>query len=218
MRIRLLALAALAALIPATAPALSLDSVEFNDGTGFKAFTSCPNGVCDLALGTHSNIVIRINQNQAGDSMSAYVVNVQGTAGGLEALPFSDLFDSDGDLVGDTPVDVTCKVRATADSNCGANFLGPLPPGSRPNNNVIFGVAEIFAADVTADITVFSRLDLNAITPGATMLLASSSSLVTPGGEIGIGGIGFRVIPEPGTVLLLGAGLAGLALQGRKRA
>lgn len=211
MRFRTLALAAILALAPAAAPAITL---QYNlNGAGFTDF---PSGtLVPVGLGSHE-IQIRIAPG-AGNSISGYLLNFEGTAGGAVASLFSDPFDSDGDGSPDTNVDVTCKTgRAAADTNCGAAFIFN-NPGTV--NDVLFGLAEVLSSNVSANLVAVSRIVLNATQAGATFKLGSSSS-ITDGNlvEQSVGGLGFEVIPEPGTALLMGLGLAGLGVARRRSA
>jgi len=208
MRFRTLALATMLALAPAAAPAITL---QYNlDGAGFQTF---PTGtLVPVSLGNHE-IQIRIAPG-AGESISGYLLNFEGTAGGAEASPFLDPFDSDGDGTPDTNVNVTCKAgRAGADTNCGAAFVF----GGGTAGSVNLGLAEVLASNLSVNLLAVNRIVLSASQVGATFKLLDSSS-VTDGNlvEISVGGLGFSVIPEPGTALLIGAGLAGLGLARRR--
>ncbi len=84
-------------------------------------------------------------------------------------------------------------------------------------------VADLFVRTFQANGQVFSqKLDSTGLTPALAHFRVIKDIQVLSAGVDSVATLSvvtqeFAVIPEPGTVLLLGAGLAGLALAGRRR-
>ena len=70
--------------------------------------------------------------------------------------------------------------------------------------------------DIT-DYTPGSPKDLRAATPGFDMALVLTLQHDSPGGETDCTCGGFSPVPEPATMLLVGAGLLGIGIYGRRR-
>lgn len=96
---------------------------------------------------------------------------------------------------------------------------GGATPFSEPTNTLRWGVEQL----ATVTLEVIGLLPVGETTTPVNSFFASGDSFNLNGANLG--GVGFNgvnilveVIPEPGTALLMGLGLAGLSAAGRRRA
>jgi hypothetical protein len=191
LRSRSLLLAAIGALAIQAAPASALSitlNVEFDDGT----------------IGPHATVTITESDLGAGSDLHEFYFNLAGDPANIQ-LTSSQVVNTPFALLSEPSV----AGGAGSSFEYGVDFGdGGGPPGN--------GVLKSASFRVTADqpLTLASLAPLSETSAGIEVHFAlhvqGTSAPFSTSETVG------GVIPEPGTLLLLGAGLAGLAATGRR--
>ena len=203
---RLLLLAALAPIAMAATPA---EALTFTLDTEFDTGLVGPHATVDVTeSGGGLDFVVSLAGTDlgAGADLHEFYFNLAGDPTNV-TLSSSQVVNTAFSLDVDPPV----AGGAGSSFEYGVNFgNGAGPPG----NGVLTTASFRITADqplTLADLEVLSQTSGGILAHAA--LHVQGTSLVTGADSETVGG----VIPEPGAVLLLGTGFAGLALMGRRR-
>jgi hypothetical protein len=192
-------------LVLAAAPAAAL---QFTLGTEFDAGVSGPHATVDVTeAGGGLDFVVSLAGSDlgAGSDLHVFYFNLAGSPTNV-TLSSSQAVNTAFALAVSPPV----AGGAGSSFEYGVSFgNGAGPPGN--------GVLKTASFRITADqsLTIADLLVLSQTSqgiPAHAALHVQGTSLVAGASSETVGG----VIPEPGTLLLLGSGLAGLALTGRR--
>ena len=197
-------------------PTQSVNTLTFSPN-GFQA--TCANGACGGLASTTDTVVFDVNAtagnfiqdislSEAGD---ANLTEFLGGAVGITTVTadvFIDVFEVNGSPVGGISASTAMVFTSSGDYTLAAEGDGL----HGWTGNLLLDIDAVLASYAISGQATVVRLSI-----ANTLTATSSVGAIATISKKDVSGLSITVVPEPGTALLMGLGLAGLAAAGRRQ-